>query len=91
MKKLAISMGAAAALLGGIGAAGAQPSPIQGTPTSLFPHALPHEIKIVDGVPCRTVYDASRNLRVIVECAGPVGRAARQVWSPRDFGRPVLR
>ena len=31
-----------------------QPNRIQGTPGSLFPYAAPHEIKIINGIPCRT-------------------------------------
>jgi hypothetical protein len=58
--------------LGGIGASGAQPNALQGTPGSLFPYAASHEIKIINGVPCRTIFDPNRNLRIPVECARPI-------------------
>jgi hypothetical protein len=41
---------------------------ISGTPGSLFPHATPNEIRIINGVPCRTVL-VQGNTRVPVECA----------------------
>lgn len=50
----------------------AQPNPIQGTPNSLFPNAAPNEVQIINGVPCRTVFVQGANMRVPVECAGPV-------------------
>ncbi len=42
--------------------------PISGTPGSLFPYATPNEIRIINGVPCRTVL-VEGNTRVPVECA----------------------
>ena len=53
-------------------AAQAQPNPVQGSPGSLFPDAAPNEVQIINGVPCRTVLIKGSNLRVPVQCAGPV-------------------
>jgi hypothetical protein len=72
MKKFAILVGAGFMTLGPIGAAVAQPNPIQGTPGSLFPDAAPNEVQIINGVPCRTVLVQGTNTRVPVQCAGPV-------------------
>lgn len=44
-------------------------APISGSPGSLFPNAAPHEIRIINGVPCRTVLIPGSNERVPVECA----------------------
>jgi len=41
---------------------------ISGTPGSLFPYAASNEIRIINGVPCRTVL-VEGNVRVPVECA----------------------
>jgi hypothetical protein len=51
MKIVAISTGIGLATLTGLAAAHAQPNPIQGTPSSLFPYAAPHEVQIINGVP----------------------------------------
>ncbi|MBB4040967.1 hypothetical protein GGR34_002626 [Microvirga flocculans] len=72
MKRLAILAGAGFVVLGGIGAAIAQPAPVSGTPDSPFPYAAPHEIRWINGVPCRTVYEPGSGARVAVACAGPV-------------------
>jgi hypothetical protein len=74
MKKLAIFAGAGFMVLGGMGSAFAQSSPmISGTPGSLFPEAAPHEIRYINGVPCRTILDPSnRDTRIPVACAGQV-------------------
>ena len=73
MKKLAIFAGAGLMAFGIIGTASAQPSPISGTPGSLFPDAAPHEIRYFNGVPCRTILDPSnRNSRIPIACAGQV-------------------
>jgi len=73
MKKLAIFAGAGLMAFGIIGSASAQPSPISGTPGSLFPDAAPHEIRYFNGVPCRTILDPSnRNSRIPIACAGQV-------------------
>jgi len=69
MKRISMLAGAGLLALASIAPAGAQPNPIQGTPGSLFPHAAPHEIQFIDGVPCRTVYDSSTKARVPVACA----------------------
>jgi len=70
MHKIAMLVGAGLVALGGAGAAQAQSYPVSGTPGSPFPYAAPHEVEIVNGVPCRTVLDHSRNVRVPVACAG---------------------
>lgn len=75
MKKLAILAGAGFMALGGMGSALAQPA--SGTPNSPFPFAAPHEIRWINGVPCRTVLDPNdRNTRIPVACAGPVAGVA---------------
>jgi hypothetical protein len=42
---------------------------ISGTPASAFPNAAPHEIRVINGVPCRTVLIPGTDQRVPVECA----------------------
>jgi hypothetical protein len=44
-------------------------APVSGTPASPFPNAAPHEIRTVNGVPCRTILDPQTNTRVPVACA----------------------
>jgi hypothetical protein len=44
-------------------------APISGTPNSAFPTAAPHEVKMINGVPCRTVLVKGTDQRVPVECA----------------------
>jgi hypothetical protein len=44
-------------------------APISGTPASAFPTAAPHEIRVINGVPCRTVLVQGTDQRVPVECA----------------------
>jgi hypothetical protein len=69
MKKLAIFAGAGFMVFGGMGAALAQPSSISGTPGSLFPEAASHEIRIINGVPCRTILDPkTRDTRIPIAC-----------------------
>jgi hypothetical protein len=70
MKTFAILIGAGMLSLGGIAVAQAQPNPIQGTPSSVFPLAAPNEVQMFNGVPCRTVL--VQGTRVPVQCAGPV-------------------
>ncbi len=67
MKKFAIFAGAGLMALGAIVTAAAQP--YSGTPNSAFPHAAPHEVTVINGVPCRTVLDRQSNTRVPVACA----------------------
>jgi hypothetical protein len=50
----------------------AQTNPIQGTPGSLFPSAGPNKIQMINGVPCRTMYDRRQKVRVADACAGEV-------------------
>lgn len=69
MKRIALIAGAGLVALSGIGSAIAQPA--SGTPNSPFPHAAPHEIRWINGMPCRTVYDHSSKTRIPVACAGP--------------------
>lgn len=66
MNKLTFIAGAGILALAGMGPVQAQ---VSGTPTSPFPNAAPHEIRTIDGVPCRTVLDASSNQRIPVQCA----------------------
>jgi hypothetical protein len=42
---------------------------VSGTPGSIFPNAAPHEIRYLNGVPCRTVLVPGTGARVPVECA----------------------
>lgn len=70
--KRAFIIGASLVLLGGQGAQ-AQSNPIQGTPGSFDPYAAPHEIHFINGVPCRTVFDRQRQMRVPVACFFPSG------------------
>ena len=44
-------------------------APVSGTPASAFPTAAPHEIRMINGVPCRTVLVQGTDTRVPVECA----------------------
>jgi hypothetical protein len=72
MRMLSILVGAGLLTLGGLATAQAQqPNSIQGTPNSLFPYAAPHEIQIINGVPCRTIL-VNGTTRVPVQCAGAV-------------------
>lgn len=70
MKILTIVAGTGLALIGTLGVAQAQTS---GTPGSPFPHAAPHEIQTINGVPCRTVLDRANNQRIPVQCATSAG------------------
>ncbi len=82
MKKFAIFAGAGLMALGTIGAASAQP--YSGTPNSPFPHAAPHEIRVINGVPCRTVYDYQSKSRIPVACAGQVMGGVAAPITPAD-------
>jgi hypothetical protein len=83
MKRIALIAGAGLMALSGIGSAVAQP--VSGTPDSPFPYAAPHEIRWINGVPCRTVYDYSSKARIPVACAGPVaGVSAAPMAMDRD-------
>ena len=44
-------------------------APVSGTPGSAFPTAAPHEIRTINGIPCRTVLVPGTEQRVPVECA----------------------
>jgi len=44
-------------------------APVSGTPGSAFPNAAPHEIRTINGIPCRTVLVPGTEQRVPVECA----------------------
>lgn len=70
MKSFTILAGAGFLMLGTVGLAQAQTS---GTPMSPFPDAAPHEIRVINGVPCRTVLDHGTNQRIPVQCAAPTG------------------
>jgi hypothetical protein len=82
MKTVAIFTGIGLATLTGLATAHAQPNPIQGTPNSLFPYAAPHEVQIINGVPCRTVL-VNGTTRVPVQCAGAV---ATENFEPSTTG-----
>lgn len=87
MKKLAIFAGAGFLALGAIGSASAQPVPNSGTPGSPFPYAAPHEIRTINGVPCRTILDPNtRDTRIPVACAG---QAVSGVAAPLPAGDVV--
>jgi hypothetical protein len=70
MRILTTAAGVACLALGALGSAQAQ---VSGTPTSPFPDAAPHEIRTINGVPCRTVLDKGTNTRVPVQCAAQGG------------------
>ncbi|WP_445502193.1 hypothetical protein [Microvirga sp. G4-2] len=70
MKRFTFIASAGLIMLGSIGLAQAQ---VSGTPNSPFPDAAPHEVQIINGVPCRTVLDHGTNQRIPVQCAGPSG------------------
>jgi len=70
LKSFTVLAGAGVVLLGTLGLAQAQTS---GTPVSPFPNAAPHEIRTINGVPCRTVLDHGTNQRIPVQCAGSAG------------------
>ncbi|MBA1156720.1 hypothetical protein [Microvirga mediterraneensis] len=42
--------------------------PLTGSPDALFPYAMPNEVQIINGVPCRTVLIGGSNVRVPIEC-----------------------
>jgi hypothetical protein len=73
MQKLLILTSSGLMALGGVAFAQSQPNAIQGTPSSIFPHATSSEVLIVNGVPCRTALIQGSNIRVPVACTGPVG------------------
>lgn len=70
MKALTLIAGTGLMVLGTIGSAQAQAS---GTPGSPFPNAAPHEIRTINGVPCRTILDRESNQRIPVQCASSAG------------------
>ncbi len=51
MQKAFMLTGAAFMTFAGFIAAQAQPNPLQGTPTSLFPYAAPNEVQIINAIP----------------------------------------
>ena len=72
MRMLTIVAIASFIALSGLASAQAQTAPIRGTPGSPFPYAAPHEVQIINGVPCRTMYDRQFKTRVPIACAGDV-------------------
>jgi hypothetical protein len=68
--KTTIIASAGLMMLGTLGLAQAQTS---GTPGSPFPNAAPHEVQMINGVPCRTVLDRESNQRIPVQCASSAG------------------
>lgn len=83
MRTLTIAIATGLLTCAGLAAAQAQPNPIQGTPSSLFPDAAPNEVQIINGVPCRTVLIGGSNIRVPVKCAGSV---ATGTFEPSSTG-----
>jgi hypothetical protein len=79
MKKLAILTGAG--LMALTGTAFAQSAPLSGTPASPFPYAAQHEVQMIDGRACRTIYSDETKGRVPVECAD-VGTTGSIVGAP---------
>ena len=77
MRMLSIVARAGFIALSGLGGAQAQTAPVQGTPGSPFPYATPNEIQVINGVPCRTMYDRQFKTRIPIACAGDV--AVRRV------------
>jgi hypothetical protein len=72
MRRCSIVASVGFVALSGFGSAQAQTAPVQGTPGSPFPYASRHEVQIINGVPCRTMYDRQFNTRVPIACAGNV-------------------
>jgi hypothetical protein len=72
MRMLTIVASASVIVLSGLASAQAQTAPIRGTPESPFPYAARHEVQIINGVPCRTMYDRQLGTRVPIACAGDV-------------------
>jgi hypothetical protein len=74
MRIFSITACAGLIALAGLGAAQAQAQshPIQGTPESLFPFAKPNEVRVIDGVPCRTMYGRQLGSRVPIACDGDI-------------------
>lgn len=68
--KTTIIASAGLMMLGTLGLAQAQTS---GTPGSPFPNAAPHEVQMINGVPCRTILDRESNQRIPVQCASSAG------------------
>jgi hypothetical protein len=63
LKTATIIASAGLMMLGTLGLAQAQTS---GTPGSPFPNAAPHEVQMINGVPCRTILDRESNQRIPV-------------------------
>ena len=76
MRMCSIVASASFIALSGLGSVQAQTAPVQGTPGSPFPYAGRHEVQIINGVPCRTMYDRQFKTRVPIAYAGdlPVHR-----------------
>jgi hypothetical protein len=68
--KTTIIASAGLMMLGTLGLAQAQTS---GTPGSPFPNAAPHEVQMINGIPCRTILDRESNQRIPVQCASSAG------------------
>jgi len=93
LKSFAFIAGAGFIMLGTFGFAQAQ---VSGTPASPFPDAAPHEIRTINGVPCRTVLDRESGARIPVQCASPTGMVGMDPTStgsilmgPRAGGAPI--
>jgi hypothetical protein len=68
MRTLTIIPGIGLVMFTGLAAVQAQPNPIQGTPSSVFPYAAPYEVQTINGVHCRTML-VNGSYRVPVESA----------------------
>jgi hypothetical protein len=86
MRMVSIVSSAGLIALSTLGTAQAQTNPITGTPGSPFPYARPNEIQMINGVPCRTMYDRQSRTRVPIACAGnvPVPRVTVTLGSTRS-------
>ncbi|MBA1158723.1 hypothetical protein [Microvirga mediterraneensis] len=91
MKTLSV---AAIAGLMGLGAPGFAQAQAGGTPFLPFPDSAPQEIRIYNGVPCRTILDRASGVRLPVQCAGPNGvvgvdpTATGNIPVPPPYGVP---
>jgi hypothetical protein len=72
MSMLPIVASASLVALSALAGAQAQTAPIRGAPGSPFRYAAPNEVQIINGVPCRTMYDRHLGTQVPVACAGNV-------------------
>ena len=65
-----------------------QPNPYQGSPGSAYPYGTTSEVRVFNGVPCRTLLVYGTNTRVVVGCGGD-NAAAGPVSTGSIGGVPV--